>query len=331
MGSGAFLVAACRYLAGALERARGERRQPLGCGRPTRSPRRASSSRGAAMSLRRGPEPDGGAARAPVAVAHDARPRSPAHLSRSPPRGRRQPARRGPRSIDAAAILQWKSEPGSHTRAAALCGRLVGADAHDDPSRSISPRVGPRRHAGRCEREGTRPGRTRRARSAAGALEVCRRHLVCRLVPRRRAGLASGILRPRPRAARRRRVASAPSARGTCGRRPRRGAACIASSIGSSSSPRSSSMPRAVAILRGGFDAVIGNPPWDALRADSGDDELTAAGASGSRERVCGSSVHRASSGIRARDMRIGIGCSSNARCTSCGREAAWRWSCRRA
>ena len=106
-----------------------EREHRLGSGRTAGSPRRASPPRGAAMSLRRGPESDGGAARAAVAMAHHTRPRSPAHVSRSPPCVRRQPARRGSRAIDATALAWRERALDAAARTAAVWRGRTGADA----------------------------------------------------------------------------------------------------------------------------------------------------------------------------------------------------------
>ena len=94
MGSGAFLVAACRYLAGGVQ-ARTRRRGPMlgsrfrriGAGEHSTADRRA-------LSLRRRCQSRRGAARALVALARDARARQAARLSRSSPSRRQQPHRR---------------------------------------------------------------------------------------------------------------------------------------------------------------------------------------------------------------------------------------------
>ena len=54
------------------------------------------------------------------------------------------------------------------------------------------------------------------------------------------------------------------------GRRRRDRARRGVSFTGSSSSRRCSSMPAAAGLENAGFDAVIGNPPWDMIRADAG-------------------------------------------------------------
>ena len=103
MGSGAFLVAACRYLAAAYEaalvRAGGCHASDIGEAERVGDP--ADDRR--ALPVRRRPQSDGGAARAPVALAGHAGGRSAAQLSRSSPAGRRQPARRVARAPAAAA------------------------------------------------------------------------------------------------------------------------------------------------------------------------------------------------------------------------------------
>ena len=100
MGSGAFLVAACRYLA-ACHRTRARRNAASGPADGDVVERRVAPAADcrAALSVRRRSQPDGRAARAVVAVAHDAGERSSADLSRSSPRDRRQPARRRLREL----------------------------------------------------------------------------------------------------------------------------------------------------------------------------------------------------------------------------------------
>ena len=94
MGSGAFLVAACRYLADAYEsallRTGGCGAERLRRGRARRDPAHHRRT----MSVRRRRESDGGAAGAVVAVAGDARRGPAADVSRSSSADRRQLARR---------------------------------------------------------------------------------------------------------------------------------------------------------------------------------------------------------------------------------------------
>ena len=72
----------------------GSRRLGRRAGHRRSGPRAVQAARRAAMSLRRRPESDGGAARAPVALARDAVGQQAADVSRSPPRLRQQPDRR---------------------------------------------------------------------------------------------------------------------------------------------------------------------------------------------------------------------------------------------
>ena len=90
MGSGAFLVAACRYLAAAYEQAL-VREGPRG-GRHSRGgPRRVPPGRRAAVPVRGRRESDGGAAWPAVAVAGDTGGRQAAFLLRSPSANGQQP------------------------------------------------------------------------------------------------------------------------------------------------------------------------------------------------------------------------------------------------
>ena len=73
MGSAAFLVSACRYLARAYERALIRDGALARNGHRRSGPRHVQAARRPAMPLRRRPESDGGATRAPVALARNAR------------------------------------------------------------------------------------------------------------------------------------------------------------------------------------------------------------------------------------------------------------------
>ena len=119
MGSGAFLVAACRYLAAAYEDALDRRRRADSRRRHPGGSRRLPARGRPALRLRRRSEPDGGPARAAVALALHARGRPSAQLSRPSSsrrqharrsaRGRRRPAAarpRTPRAVLAAAALR---------------------------------------------------------------------------------------------------------------------------------------------------------------------------------------------------------------------------------
>ena len=93
MGSGAFLVASCAFLAEAYEaRAGSRRRLPRERPRSARARLDPANDR-RALSLRRRSQSDGGPAGAAVALAGDAGRRSAAELSRSPSAGGRQPDR----------------------------------------------------------------------------------------------------------------------------------------------------------------------------------------------------------------------------------------------
>ena len=94
MGSGAFLVAACRFLARAYEAALVRDGQLPRGGCLAGGSRRLPPAGGAALPLRRRPEPDGRSPGAAVAVADDARGREAAHVPGSPPAHGRQPGRR---------------------------------------------------------------------------------------------------------------------------------------------------------------------------------------------------------------------------------------------
>ena len=93
MGSGAFLVAACRYLAGAYEQALIDEGRRAGGGLRRRRTRGYPSVDRRALPGRRRRQSGRGAARAAVAVAHVARARQAAGVSRPSPAGRQQPDR----------------------------------------------------------------------------------------------------------------------------------------------------------------------------------------------------------------------------------------------
>ena len=93
MGSGAFLVAACRYLASAYERALDRRGTPPGGGLRRRRTRRCPSADRRALPRRRRRQSGRGAARAAVTVAHVTRTREATGVSRPSPADRQQPDR----------------------------------------------------------------------------------------------------------------------------------------------------------------------------------------------------------------------------------------------
>ena len=141
MGSGAFLVAACRYLAAAYEaalvRAGGCHAQRHRRARTGHDP----PNRGRTLPVRRRPQPDGRAARPAVAVAHDARRRSAAQLSRSSAAGGRQPARRVARRPSPCAPVPATTSVGrSRTAAVRRRGACATRCARSCPCASRSSR-----------------------------------------------------------------------------------------------------------------------------------------------------------------------------------------------
>ena len=203
MGSGAFLVAACRFLArrvrsgaGPSGRLPSERhRRSRACADPADDRR--------ALPVRRRPQPDGGAARPSVALAGDARRRPSAQLSRSSPAGRRQPARH----LAVAAAPAAADSPAAASRATRLPlfdderRRRRAARGAADPLLRWRP---PRRHASsRCARRSGRFAALDRARRGASPLEADRGPLVrargsrptaSRRRPRRSASLSDAVL-----------------------------------------------------------------------------------------------------------------------------------------
>ena len=140
MGSGAFLVAACGFLADCCEQAM--IRDGHWPAAEVSAADRASLRRQVAERCLYGVDlqSDGRAARARVAVADHARSESAAHLSRSPSCRRQQPDWRAPqRSVATAGLAQW---PGAFSAAAlrrSARGRRVGTRAADSlaPLRAV--------------------------------------------------------------------------------------------------------------------------------------------------------------------------------------------------
>ena len=179
---------------------------------------------------------------------------SPWDVLRQPPPGRRARAR----SRAAAALRQDDGlDDGDWSR-----GRRAGC---------LSRRTG--RHPGAGAREGAGAGAARAGRLGADAMEARRRPLVRGLVPRRRAQsrlaaafrtLVDAVLgRQRRLLSDRDGQPAAGRGRAICRRR-------TGSSTGRSSFPRSFTTRRGGRCRRAGFDAVIGNPPWEMLRGDHG-------------------------------------------------------------
>ncbi len=185
MGSGAFLVAACRYLAAAYESALLARRR-----RQRRGDRRARAGRlppcdCAALPLRRRFQPGGGAARPPVVVAGNPFGGSATHVSGSPRPQRQQPGRRHAR----------RSVPGT-ARAIAATARFLSSTI-SSARRSIRGAIETRethrarawRHAGAGPEQGAGTGGAAVAARRARALEVGVRPVVrLRGSPMRRGG-----------------------------------------------------------------------------------------------------------------------------------------------
>src|SRR5437762_9489807 len=122
------------------------------------------------MSLRRRSESDGGPARAPLALARDARRRSAAQLSRSSPAGWRQSARRVARESSAGAGPAARAVD---RRIAAAVWRGGGArGAVRRAAGSLFARVDAERHARSGAREGARVRGAHLARRGALAMET---------------------------------------------------------------------------------------------------------------------------------------------------------------
>ena len=314
MGSGAFLVAACRYLADAYEaalvRAGGCHASDIGEAERVAHP--ADDRR--ALPVRRGSQSDGGAARAAVAVAGHARRGSAAQLSRSSAAGRRQPARRVARASAAAAAPSPAARPPSGTLP------LFGDDACRDALRDALPvrfslEAMPNDTLEQVRAKERAFAALTGARRGAVAVEADRGPLVRGVVRAGRDGaagvgvrIAVGCHPDRPRRA-------AAADRGPLSRRrPTPSARRGGSFTGSSSSRKCSSIATAPAWPDAGFDAVIGNPPWDMIRADSGaaDAPLARAarhGAASSASRATPASTPRSRTATRT-----AISCSSSAR-----------------
>ena len=299
MGSGAFLVAACRYLAQAYEaalvRAGGCHASDIGDARARRHP--ADDRR--AVPLRRRPQPDGRAARAPVALARDARGRSAAHVSRSSSAGRRQPARRVARRASPGRRAPPAPSRARRRDAAAVRRRRRSATRSQDalpvrfslesmPNDTLEQVRAKERALARAE-----PARTRRCRGGS-ASRISGAPAGSSADGRRVPSSAFGALIGRDsdrarRAARRRRGPAICDARGEVAAR----AAVL--SLGARVPGSVLRRGRRAVSRTPGFDAVIGNPPWDMIRAD--------AGAADARERVA--ARHRAGASLHARLRRL--------------------------
>ena len=272
MGSGAFIVAACRYLAAAYEAGARRRRRRRARRHFRRRPRRLPTRRRAALPLRRRHQPDGGAARPAVALARHARGRPSADVSRSSASSRQQPA-------SAPGVENLSRQPsGGRRRSSQRSAPLPLFD--DEPtlpgcgSRSPRARPSPTSLAIPSQRCAPRNARWREldcprrtARQARGR----QRRLVCVVVSRTCPASGRRRSRPAPRFAGRARRAAG-----------RTSPAPMLEALRATIAHRGPLLSLGARVSRGvhderqpsqrtGFDAVIGNPPWEMLRDDSGD------------------------------------------------------------
>ncbi len=269
MGSGAFLVAACRFLAECCEQALIRDGQWLDGDVDAGDARDPPAQRRRAVSVRRRSQPDRGAARAVVVVADDAGRGPAADVSRSPPRVRQQPDRRAARgsvAADRVGSIGQGAAAAAAVRRSDRRGRGRAGAAGATAARAAAVGLARRR-----QEQGADAGAARRARRRDCKMDRGRGRLV------RGAALADG---PPPSAgvvsewiAACDRIGDDPAGCGSCARRSRaraRSPPATACFTGSWRFRKSSSMPRRHPSAAGGFDAVIGNPPWDMLRADTG-------------------------------------------------------------
>ena len=259
MGSGAFLVAACGFLADACEQAL-IRDGQWPAGDVTAGDARVAAPAGRrAMPVRRRSQSDGGAAGAGVAVVDDAGRESAADVSRSPSRSRQQPDRRAARAI-------CRGRP-----AGPVGRRRLPLPLFDDQiAEDVSARVMPVRLRLSC----SRPTRSTIVKDKERAMaQLARRDgPLARWTDAADAWCAAALWpRPARRRRRRQRMDRGRDRRRrrcpmrSCRRRWRaraRSPPATGRFTGSSRSQKSSSMPTAAG-ADGGFDAVIGNPPWD--------------------------------------------------------------------
>ena len=284
-----------------------------------------------ALPVRRRPQPDGGAARAPVAVAGDARRRSAAQLSRSPPAGRRQPARRVAR---AACGTPPAPPPASTPRRRCRCSttRPVADALRDGAADPLLARVDAERHARTGAREGARARRADRARRARCRGGSGSRDLWCAawFAGRRTRAPAGGVRRAVGRDPHRpRRAAGAHGARAISTRPTTIARRAPVLSLGARVSGGVLRRATARRLPTAGFDAVIGNPPWDMIRADAGAADARAARAA---RHGAGAPLHARRRRLHARSPTAtptAISCSSSGRSRSRARAAASGWCCR--
>ena len=276
MGSGAFLVAACRYLARGVRG--GVVRTRAAAIRATSAPRERAPIRRVdrrAVSVRRGHESDGRAARPPVAVARDARGRPAAHFPRPPPRRRRQPAGRvavrpRPRAGRARGVRRRSTLPLFHSRAVADVVRAVL------PCASVSP-ADAQRHGGAGPRQGAGVLGARRAgRPARDGGRVWPTLVRLLVLGRPDRPPARRSVRCRTRSSTGPRAAAAWRGDDAARRRSRSRSRDASLSLGARISR---SVLRRAGRRRpdAGFDAIVGNPPWDMVRGDARDPQRRSA------------------------------------------------------
>ena len=111
MGSGAFLVEACRQLGDGAGRGLARTRRPAAISRRRGRGDLRAAARRAALPVRRRPQPGRGRPREDVAVARDARARAPAHVPR-PRAAPRRLARRARPPPDRVVPLEAAAQPG---------------------------------------------------------------------------------------------------------------------------------------------------------------------------------------------------------------------------
>ena len=334
MGSGAFLVAACRYLARAYETSL------VAIGRmPCRATSASTSGRGIRRTIAErclygvDRQSDGRAARAAVALAGHARGRSAADVSRSSPSDRRQPARRV--AVDAA-----RTPPGAASRRLRRDSatlplfdvETIEARPARPRCRSVLARVDSERHA-----RSTFGRRNRRSPGSTGAIPGLSRWK--RVADLWCASLAVAGRRPRSRrrgvqrAVRRHRVRRRRSAvrhRGSLSRRSRDEIARARRLFHwELEFPEVFFGADGRRLENAGFDAVIGNPPWDMIRADAGSADVARALAN-RRSRRCSASRTTPASTRRSRAATpTGTSSSPSARWRSRAAEGASAWCCR--
>ena len=242
------------------------------------------------LPVRRRPQSDGRAAGAAVAVAGHAGGRLAAQLSRSSSADRRQPARHVAGDADAPADSGAHAAARHGNLAAVRHGRRANR-TEDRAAGAVLARGHSERHARAGASEGARAGPAEQTRDRPVAMEARRRSLVRRLVRR------AACVYPSRRSARcptRSLPARAPCRAGQAGRY-----LDAADAIARARRlfhwelefPEVFFDADGGRLANAGFDAVIGNPPWDMIRADAGTAD----------SRVAFANRHRAGAPLHAR------------------------------